>query len=153
MALRDDLLPIVDDARAIAGELGFRRYQVWVRTTTWSGSRVGLGTKTVTDTRLRVGGQDPKVREVTSGDVVAGTPELAFVEFEIGPLTPQFPGGGVSENTVNPPKGVSPSTVVFVVKGPGLPADGLICQRIDGDSDRPMRMMLRVRGSGRANTP
>lgn len=153
MALREELLPVVDTARAIAGELGFRRYKVWVRTTTFSGARAGLGTKTVSDTRLLVGGQDPKVREVTSKDVVAGTPEFHSIEFEIGPLTPSFPGGGTSQETIAPEKTDQPTTVLYLIKGPGLPTEGLLCKKIDDDVDRPLRMMIRVRGSGVAAAP
>lgn len=150
MSLRDDLLPVVADARAIAGELGFRLFQVWVRKTVWSGSRINVGTATVTEARLLVGKQNPKVRQVTSRDVVAGTPEMFSAEYEIGPLTPAFPGGGTLEATINPEKTSSPTTVLYVLKGPGMPTDGLLCQRIDDDTDRPLRMMIRVRSTGRA---
>ena len=152
MSLRDDLLPVVDAARAIAGDLGFRRFQVWARKTTYSGTRVGLGTATVTETRLLVGGQDPKVKEMKSKDVSAGSPELSSIVFEIGPLTPEFAGGGIAESTITPPKSSTPTTITFLIKGPGLPTEGLLCQRIDEDVDRSLRMLIRVQSSGRARS-
>jgi hypothetical protein len=148
MSLKDDLLPLIDSLRAIPGELGFRPYEVYVRTTTWSGSRVGQGTRTVSETRLLVGGQNPKVREVRSKDIVAGTSEFVNATWEIGPLTPEFAGGGVSNSTVNPEKTSTPTTFHFILKGPGLPTDGLVCQRTEDDVDRPLRTVIRVRSAG-----
>jgi hypothetical protein len=149
MSFKDDLLPLVDNLKAIPGELGFRPYEVWVRTTTYAGRRVGEGAVSVTETQLLVGGQNPKVRQVKSHDVVAGTPELASRVYEIGPLTPEFPGGGVAESTINPEKTSTPTTLLFVLKGPGLPPDGLLCQRVSDELDRPLRTVFRVQGTGR----
>jgi hypothetical protein len=149
MSLKDDLLPLVDTLRGIPADLGFRPYQVWARKTEYAGPRVGLGAFTVTETRLLVGGRDPKVRTVTSKDVVAGTPEMQMVEYEIGPLTPDFGSGGVAESTVNPEASSTPATIMFVLKGPGLPSEGLLCQRISERVDHPLQMTIRVRGSGR----
>jgi hypothetical protein len=148
MALREDLLPVVDAARAIAGDLGFRRFQVWARVTTYGGSRVGEGVKTVTDTRLLVGGQNPKVRELRSKDLSAGTTEHTASVYEIGPLTPEFAGGGIAESVTRPEKTSTPTTILFLIKGPGLPENGLLCQRFDEDVDRPLRMTIRVKSSG-----
>lgn len=150
MSLKDDLLPLVDTLRAIPGELGFRPFQVWVRKTTYAGPRVSVGASTFTETRLLVNGQNPKVRELKGKDVVAGTPEMAASTFEIGPVTPSFPGGGVSYGTINPTKTSVPTTVLFVLKGPGLPDEGLLCQRFDDDTDKPLRTVIRVKSIGRA---
>lgn len=152
MSLKDDLLPLIDTLRAIPGELGFRPYQVWVRTTTYAGPRVGIGSKNVTETRLLVGGQDPKVREVHRKDVVAGSSELVNAEYDIGPLTPEFAGGGVAASTINPDKTSTPTTVMFLLKGVGLPADGLLCQRVGDHVDRPLRMVIRVQSVGLKRT-
>ena len=152
MALKDDLLPIIDDLRSIAGDLGFRPYQVWVRVTTYSGPRVGIGSKTVTETRLLVGGQDPKVREVRGKDLVAGANELADSEYDIGPLTPEFAGGGVAHSTINPQRSGLPTTVEFLIKGPGMPTEGLLCKRVSDDVDRPLRLVIRVKSIGRKGT-
>lgn len=149
MALKDDLLPLVDTLRAIPGELGFRPYQVWVRKVVWSGARVGLGSASVTETRLLVGGRDPKVREIRSKDVVAGSVEYSDADYEIGPLTPEFAGGGVAESTINPTKNGQPTEVTFLVKGPGMPTEGLICQRVESDLHRPLRAVIKVRSTGR----
>jgi hypothetical protein len=150
-SLKDDLLPLLDELRGIPGELGFRPYQVHVRTVAWSGDRVGRGTQTVTDTRLRVGGnQDPKVRALSRKDVVAGN--IAFVEgkYDIGPLTPSYAGGGIPDETINPTSTSTPTEVFFVITGPGTPSTGLLCKRVGDHVDRAMRRMIRVESLGRA---
>jgi hypothetical protein len=150
MALKDDLLPLVDELRGLPGELGFRPYQVWVRVVESAGTRPGMGTKAVSETRLLVGGRDPKVREVKRRDVVAGSNNLLNVEYDIGPLTPEFGGGGISHDTINPQRSSTPTEVLFLLKGPGMPSTGLLCQRIGDHVDRPLRIVVRVKSTGRA---
>lgn len=149
MSLKDDLLPLIDNLRGIPGELGFRPFEVWVRKTTYSGPRVGIGASTVVETKLLVGGKNPKVRQITKKDVVAGSQEYAATHYEIGPLTPAFPGGGVDHDVTNPEKTATPTTVMFVLKGPGLPAEGVLCQRTRDNSDRPLRSVIYVHTVGR----
>lgn len=61
MALRDDLIPILDGVRrdVVDGAVGLRLHTVVVRRRAWSGGRIGLGTPTDTDTVLD---PRPKVR-------------------------------------------------------------------------------------------
>lgn len=61
MTLRDDLEPIVDDARSIVDDFGLRPFVVTVRSITWSGGRPGSGTATNTDIVIDPA---PKVAEV-----------------------------------------------------------------------------------------
>lgn len=150
MSLKDDLLPLIDDLRSIPGELGFRPYSVVIRITTWSGQRAGEGTITSTaDTRLLVGGQNPKVREVRTKDDVVGNTDYANTLWEIGPITPAFPGGGYNLSVLNPKNDGSTKTTQYILKGPGLPPNGLICVRTEDDVDRPLRAAIRVKSSGR----
>lgn len=60
MALRDDLLPVVDAGRTLAKSLGLRQRTVSTRLRVWSGGVVGRGTATDTDTVISPA---PKVRE------------------------------------------------------------------------------------------
>ena len=149
MALKDDLLPLVDQLRAIPGELGFRPYQVWVRVTTWDGSGVGRGNGTSVDTRLLVGGQNPKVRQVSNKDVVTGTSEFSNALWEIGPITPSFPGGGYVDGAFDPQNSGLPATTHYLLKGPGLPAKGILCQKTEDSVDHQLRAVIRVRSTGR----
>lgn len=150
MSLMTELRPVVDRLRALPAELGFRTYQVWVRKTQYAGTKVGEGTKSVTDTRLLVGGRDPKVREVKRKDNVAGMSQSVAATYDIGPLTPEFAGGGIAESLVKPEANSTPTTIMFLIKGPGLPSDGLLCQKIEDHFDRPLRLVIRVRGAGRS---
>jgi hypothetical protein len=70
VSLRDDLVPVVDESRALVEELGFRPYVVKTRQRTWSGAEVGRGTATDVDTTLDPA---PKVQDVPER-LVHGSP-------------------------------------------------------------------------------
>jgi hypothetical protein len=61
MTLRDELVPVVDELRAMPDEFGFRPYTVVVRRITWSGGEPGAGTKAIADVAIA---PKPKVRDV-----------------------------------------------------------------------------------------
>jgi hypothetical protein len=145
---RDDLLADIDDIRGIPGEFGLHRFQVYVRVTTYAGSRVGDGAATVTETRLLVGGQNPHVREVRSKDVVAGDNAAVMQEYEIGPVTAN---AADDTDAIDPPRvGTTPATTLYRIVGPGCPPTGLLCQKYDDGTARPFRYMIRVKSTGRA---
>lgn len=148
MALRDDLLPSIDIIRSIPGTLGLHRYQVWVRTTLYAGSRIGQGSSSATDVRLLVGGQDPHVKELKSADIVSGVDDIQAIEFEIGPFTPNYP----ALDTFDPAQTSTPTTIEYLIKGPGLPTAGLLCERVSDDTSKPFRNSVRVRSTGRAGS-
>lgn len=155
MSFRDSILPAVQAIRNIAVDMGIRRFQVWTRVVTWSGSRPGVGTKTEVDTYLgRV-----KVRDVKSKDVVAGMSELADAVYELGPFTPEH--GAIvntpdtkapSPDMLAPPQTGATSESYYLLKGPGLPDDGVLCARVGDTTTRPFRYMVTVRAIGRKVT-
>lgn len=59
MTLRDDLIPVVDEARGMVAELGLRLHTVVVRVRTWDGGVPGRGMSTNVDTTLE---PTPRVR-------------------------------------------------------------------------------------------
>jgi hypothetical protein len=146
MALRDDLLPIVEDLRGIGGELGFRLFEVHVRVRKFSGPRPGISgsADSETTTQVFVNGENPKVREVSSRDRVAGSEAKLSGEWEIGPLTPEY----VVDSVIAPTNDGRSAIVHYILKGPGLPPTGLVCQKISDQRDRPLRIMIRVRSTG-----
>lgn len=148
MALRDDLLPTVEDLHGIAGELGFRQYQVFVRVTKFTGARPGIGASSSTTTRLLVNRQNPKVREVSSSDRVAGNNAMTSGEYEIGPLTP----GYVPQGVFSPESDGQATQVHYILKGPGFPPEGELCQKTSDHQDRPLRIMIRVKSIGKKAT-
>lgn len=143
MSFRDDLLADIDAIRGIPGELGLHRYQVYTQKTVWAGSRPGFGSRSVIETRVLVGGQDPHVREIRSNDIVAGADDLQYVEFEIGPLAPD------TISTLDPAQDGQPTTVAWLIKGPGLPSTGLLCSKVSDDVGKPFRTMIKVKSMGR----
>lgn len=153
MGLREDLLPAIQTIRDIAVDLGIRRHEVWVRLVTYAGTRVGLGTATTTDTYLG----RPKVREVSSKDIIAGT-EMGDVVFELGPFTPEGAALALPDTKALAPTDLSPlqtgtpTEIYYLIKGPGLPTAGLLCQRVTDGLTKPFRYMVTVKSVGRKAT-
>jgi hypothetical protein len=93
--LRDNLLPTIYRARAIAGRLGIRPHSVALVIVTTSGDHTGDGTRTESETAItEAEGQPPKVVWAKGEDVVMGL--AAKGEVIVGPITPEFSGGGTS---------------------------------------------------------
>jgi len=135
MSLVDDLLPDLDRVRGIPGELGLRQYAVSLAVKTWSGARAGMGTATTTFTPIRCAGgaQNPKVRQLTQKDVVASGGVYSDQDFEVGPITPAFAGGGTAISGFEPAQGSSPTEIAFKLTGPGLPTGGAYYAKIGQD--------------------
>lgn len=151
-SFREQLLGEVEDIRRIPGDLDLRRVQVWVVRTVYSGSRVGApgASSQVTRTRILVGGHNPKVRQVQARDLVAGASALVVAEWEVGPITPEQAGMAPHELTPEQVPGGPPTTVQYLLKGPGFPDTGLICVKIGDSTTQNFRYTLRLRAAGRA---
>jgi hypothetical protein len=126
MTFRDDLREICFNARAIPGALGMRPYTVVMVTETWSGGvetwgggERGQGTPTRTETTiLEADGQNPKVRQLNTEELALGG--YAKGTWKIGPITPDFPGGGTPRENLLPDP--ADNTLVFyVLTGPAYP--------------------------------
>lgn len=98
MNFAESIRSAIDLIRGIPTDLGLRLYAVTVRRTSWSGARIGLGTATTTDVRLRVGEGNPHVALVSERDVVASGGLLESTDLRVGPMTP----GMVDLATVDP---------------------------------------------------
>lgn len=61
MTLRDDVIPVVDDARQLIDDLGLRLDTVQTRRRSWSGGQPGSGTATNTDVAIT---PKPRVKDV-----------------------------------------------------------------------------------------
>lgn len=151
MSFREAILPAIQVIRNIAVDFGVRRYQAWLRKVTWSGSRVGLGTPTTTDTYLG----RPKFRQVRSKDVVAGS-VMSEQLFEIGPFTPEHVEPGFTPDTkaeapsdLSPPQTGTPTEIYYLVKGPGLPAAGALFERVSDSVEKSFRYMVTIKAAGR----
>lgn len=120
MSLRDDLIPIIDDARAIRDELGLVVRPVARVVRAWSGGELGLGTPTETVVTLA---PSPRVRDV------------ARVQYQ--------PGGEVQEGDVVIDR-ISASLTEAWLRGEGLAAGSEVFWRLDGDEWRLVSLEART---------
>lgn len=151
MTFRESLLPSLDWVRAIPGMLGLRLFRASVRVTSWSGSRIGIGTKTILSERVLTvghGTQNVKVRQLTQKDVIASGGKYTTQDFKIGPMTPEFLGGGVPVEWLDPVQRPEAVEIIYLIEGPGLPAGGGRYQRIEDETTRSFHSNVIVRHTG-----
>lgn len=147
MALRDSLLKTIDRFRAkIPAQLGIRRFRVFVKVSKYSSDTTGRSAPDVIQRELLIGGYPPKVREIQMKDVIAGDSAMKTTIYEIGPLS-----AADAMLLVIDPQGASGqrATTQIIIKGQGLPTEGVVCQRIEDDTYKPFTSMLRVKTIGR----
>lgn len=155
MTVRDRFLVLADRLRKIPGKFGIRRHSVSIRVRTWSGSRVGLGTKTDVTTAIKVGKDlyNPNVVEVDVRDVVASGGKYQAGDFKVGPISHEYSYQavtyGYSVGEVNPDTGASPKEVLYKLEGNGFPSDGQWCELVEESSLTDFRIMLTLRPTGR----
>lgn len=148
--LRDAFRALADSVRAIPESMGTRGTSVTIRVRTYS-APVGESTAaaTTTDTVLS---PRPRVSQVSEGQrgyfgggvLASSTGELRVGDYEIGPITQAFPGGGYDPTTLAPAGGVS-SRVTVVLAGDEFAAGGEEFEIVQMDATRPFRTMLLVR--------
>lgn len=144
MSFVNGLKRSLESARGIAGKLGLHPYTVTLQAQQWDGGRPGLGTKTTTETRLLVFGQDPKVKQITEKDAVLSGGLYSNQDLKIGPLTPPFIVGGVRYDLLDPAQ--NPGTEFFFrLTGPGLPDSGAWYERLSDEKDSSLHIYVIVR--------
>lgn len=102
MTLRDDVLPIISAGWGLVEDFGFAPYTVTVRTRTWSGGTVQLGTATVSDLVLS---PNPQVEE--NGDAI----------LKVYGITPSHAGGGYTYAQLRPSESAG-AEYYYSVSGP-----------------------------------
>jgi len=148
-SLRASLLPALDTIRTIGAQLDLRRYDITVRVNTWSGTIVGEGTKTTVDTPLRVGGQRPRVKQVTQQQVIMSAGLYQDQDLIVGPLTPSFPGGGTSVSAFDPANAAPNVELLFIVSGgPNSSAGGDFYKLVSQDATRNLHFTITIRRTG-----
>lgn len=119
------ILQPLDSLRSIAGVLGLRPYTVTCRVRVWSGERPGLGSRTDIDTVLynTINGvkYPVRVRTRTQRDVIASGGRFSDHDFLVGPMTPQYVGGGYTIGQLDPAPTNSATEIVWFMSGPDLP--------------------------------
>jgi hypothetical protein len=142
VGFRDDMRALCYSVRSLPGGLfDMRPYSVAVRVTTWSGSHPGDGTETATSTAItEANGQPPKVRFLNDEEIALGG--LPSGSVEVGPITPDFPGGGTALSTLAP---ASPaSTVHYILTGPEFPT-GAVFERASVRTDRAFHYLITLK--------
>ena len=87
MTTRDEVLPDLDEARAIIAGEGLRRYSVTIRVRTWSAGRIGGGTATNADLVLSPA---PRVRVLSSREIAASGGTYEEGDYRIDKITPAY---------------------------------------------------------------
>jgi hypothetical protein len=150
MSFRLDLRKSVEAIRGLVpGGLDLRPFRVDVVVRTWSGARAGVGTATVTSTRLMNQGQNPKFEQLKTNDVVASGGLYSAGDFRIGPLTPEYPTGGTDHGTLDPSTTTTAREVFYLVRGPGF-EDGAWFYRVNDNIKMNFRYEVVVRKTAQA---
>jgi len=100
VSLRDELLPVVNDARALVEDLGLRLFSVRVEVREWSGARVGAGVSSVVSTLTL--DPRPRVRDVTAREVASSGGTLRTGDRRITAITPTHTGAGYTPAQLRP---------------------------------------------------
>ena len=116
--LRASLLPVLNKARGIIDDLGFRTSDVVIRTRRWVGERSAEGD--YTDDLLPLRNPRPRVRTLSTQEVAASGGKYELGDLRIDKLTPRFagpPAGGYTPAQLDPPVGEEGVEVRYVVTG------------------------------------
>lgn len=127
--VRESLLEILDYTRGIPTLLDFRRYDVTLRVISWTGSRVGVGTSTVTDYPIVVNElmDRPKVKLLTTDEIIASNGLYVDGDYRVGPITPQYVAlingntYGLTPDDISIPINPKPTEIYFILTGPLMP--------------------------------
>lgn len=105
MSLNDDILPVIDDAWRLVDDLGFSSSSITIRTRTWSGGQLQLGTATISDLTLV---PNPPVKELAGDRMLL-----------VGPITPTHATGGYSYAQLLPSEAAGVESYVVVTGSNG----------------------------------
>lgn len=139
MTLRDELLPVVNDARALVDELGLRLFSVRVEVRQWSGARVGSGIVAVSES-LQLS-PSPRVRDVSAREVASSGGTLRTGDRRLTGITPAHAGGGYTPAQLRPTV-VSQQERVYVLTGEDGESEW---ELVEASFDRPFGHELVVR--------
>lgn len=147
---RDGWRALADACRRIPETFGTRSTSVTIRLRTYT-APVGESTATATTTNTILDPR-PRVRQVSEGQrgyfgggvLASATGELRVGDYEIGPITQEFPGGGYSPTDLAPAGGVT-KRVTVLLAGDEFSSGGEEFEIVHMDATRPFRTMLLVR--------
>ena len=149
-AMRDAFRGLAASVRAIPEAMGVRGTTVIVRVRTYSGA-VGAQGTTLSSTTDTVLSPIPKVAQVSEGApsyfggglFTDSTGRTLAAEYEIGPITSDFPGGGYTVAELAPASAVN-KRVTLVLSGEEFASGGEEFEVVKVDATKPFRTMLAV---------
>lgn len=140
MASANSLRRIADRVRAIPGKMGLREHSATLVKTSWTGGRTGEGDKIVEELPLLINGtENPKIKFPNQRDVALGLMPLGTIT--VGPLTPEFPGGGILRNFVASQQLERSDTLHVLVTGPQHP-NGCLYRIETVNVDKALRVTI-----------
>lgn len=150
MGATEDFRALADAVRAIPEAIGTRTTSVTIRVRTYSGA-VGAQGVTVSSTTDTLVTPRPKVRQLIEGKpsyfgggvFTDSTGRVVAGEYEIGPITQDFPGGGYTPADLAPTGAVN-KRVTVLLAGDEFQSSGEEFEIVKLDASRPFRTMLAV---------
>lgn len=139
MTTRDNILPTVSRARALAAALGLRRHTVVRRLVTWTGGQPGVGTAVADD--LVIAGA--RVRGPSFQDAAGLSSEARFdTVHTVSKITPAHTGGGYTPAQLLPTLADGQELVYVLTGDDGVPR---LCRVEALSLDRPFEYTLTLR--------
>ncbi len=128
---KTNFLPKYDAIRnGIVNKFGLRNYDLFIRQISWTGSRPGLGDKSIVDTLIQTfNGLRPKVELLSTKEVAASGGKYSDGDYKISSLVPQYTtiDGSVGylpsdiQLAIQKSSGTTIATEIYVnMKGPGM---------------------------------
>lgn len=137
--LADNILPIANRARAIAGKLGFRQHSASLVEVTFTGSHPGSGVRVENAVAIvEADGQNPKIHwhddeERALGGLQSGSMELT--------TTPAFAGGGTSIALLSGANLAGGVGRYLLIAGPNHP-DGALYRIKSVDAQKALKVVV-----------
>lgn len=140
--MRDRYRAIAYRYRNLPAQHGLRPYTVSVVTKSYTGDVTGEGNQVEIVTPITESdGQPPKVRWLNDEELALG--QLGKGTIEVGPITPDFSGGGTDIATLLQTSAENAELVLYRVTGPEFP-NGADFKRVGSDSSAALHYKIRL---------
>jgi len=144
-----------DSALVVPNLINLRPVTTTMVVSSWSGSRQGLGTETITSTLLTNGPSDgytcnPRYRQVTAKEIAVSNGLLRDRDVVVGPLVfpynVDFAQGGF--NPLNwAPQATGANEIYFLLQGPDIPLTGVRYKLLHTVTDKNVMYRLYLRST------
>ncbi len=144
MTIADDIKVLARSIRAIPGQFGLRPHRVYLVTAEWTGIYSGDGQRVEDEVEITESdNQPPKVRWLTDDEIAVGNGAISNGTIEIGPITSEFSGGGITMAELRASTIDAGGTVVLRIVGTKYP-EGAFYRLTEVRADRVIHWKLRA---------